>query len=264
MDKQDLPDWPDEYPEPIKYKKDTVNLFLIFVSIALVSFIIICVMSIGFVSIVSETPVDINISIHPQATSTLSANVYPVITPIKTGLSPPTSKAPTTPIPTPKAYVTVNVNEFETYTVYWQRELWENAVFFKFLLEDFEDADEHSLSLPYLTPSGFFLEGKSSGRIRFCSLINGNCIHFRDNEDGLKFSFPKETASKAFGFNYMSSEKWQLTFNDSAINLPRGRGGFVGIVLHKGFAREFIISSPESAQGGMFVDNISYVPIEVP
>jgi len=43
------------------------------------------------------------------------------------------------------------------------------------------------------------------------------------------------------------------------ITVPAGRPGFIGIVIHAGNLNQFILSCTSSAQGGLTVDNISYV-----
>jgi hypothetical protein len=185
-----------------------------------------------------------------------------VVTPIP--LPSPTASRSVTPTPTPEAYVTVNVNEFETYTLYRKRDLWEQAVASDVFIEDFEgdNTGYGGLPLPYLTPIGFFLEGNSSIQfIRNPSLLtSGNYIHFRNWEGGLTITFPAETTVSAFAFDHKAAEDWQLTFHDSVVTIPGGRGGFVGIVLHQDPVTEFVLSSSERVQGGLAIDNLSYVP----
>jgi hypothetical protein len=69
---------------------------------------------------------------------------------------------------------------------------------------------------------------------------------------------------EAFGFDYKPSETWQLTVNGFAIIIPGGRRGFIGIVAHEDYPKWFVLSCAESVQGGLSVDNISYVSISSP
>ena len=170
-----------------------------------------------------------------------------------------------TPTPFPPIYVTLNVNEFATYTIYWKRELWESAIRGTVLTEDFENDDGNygELNFPYLTGKGFLLNGHSSAQIFKDNtlLSSGNLIHFRDWHNGLRFSFPNNSVVSAFSFDYKASETWQLTFNDFVITIPDGRNRFIGIIVHRLFPTDFILFSLEGAQGGLSVDNISYIQI---
>ena len=157
------------------------------------------------------------------------------------------------------------MNEFGTYTIYWKRELWESAISGNTFIEDFENdsGDYGELSFPYLTGNGFLLNGESSAQIFNDNslLASGNLIHFRDWANGLRFSFPNNAVAGAFSFDYKASETWQLAFNDSVITIPRGRNRFIGIVVHNFFPGDFVFFSFENAQGGLSIDNISYIPI---
>jgi len=184
-------------------------------------------------------------------------------TPTQTSTITPTPTA--TPSPLPPIYVTLNVNEFATYTIYWKRELWEGAISGGTFTEDFENdsGDYGELSFPYLTGNGFLLNGDSSAQILNESslLDSGNLIHFRDWGTGLRFSLPNNAAAGAFSFDYKASETWQLAFNDAVITIPGGRNRFIGIVIHDLYPSDFILSSFERVQGGLSIDNISYIPI---
>lgn len=185
--------------------------------------------------------------------------------------STPAESATVTPPPTltrtplPPIYVTLNVNEFATYTVYWNRELWESAVSESPLIEDFENdsGDYGELTFPYLTGKGLLLNGESSAQILSDSSLmsSGNLIHFRDWGTGMRFSFPNNSVVGAFSFDYKASETWQLSFNDTVIEIPGGRNRFLGVIINNFYPGEFILSSFESVQGGLTVDNISYIPI---
>ena len=169
----------------------------------------------------------------------------------------------TTPSPMPEIYVTLNVNEYSNYMVYWKQPLWESAAGDITGMEGFEheEGGYGTISFPYLTGNGFLLTGDSSAQTLQDSnlLESGALLHFRDWENGLTVAFPNEAAAHAFGFNYRSNETWQLTFNNSEIVLPRGRGVFVGIVIHNNCPAEFVLLGPTGAQGGLSVDNILYV-----
>jgi len=190
----------------------------------------------------------------------------PTSTPTSTLTSTPT--ATLTPQPTftslPPELVTPYVTELPGYTVYWRRELWESAIAEPFAIEDFEkDLEGYGeLDFPYMTGNGFLLDGKSSAQLLGNSglLPSGNLLLFSDWEQGLTFAFPNNTAVTAFGFDYTSSEVWRLTVNHVEITLRRGGFTFVGIILQQDFPKGFTLSGPETAQGGLSVDNFSYVP----
>jgi len=173
-----------------------------------------------------------------------------------------------TPSPLPPIYVTLNVNEFATHTIYWKRDLWENAVSGEYEIEDFEqDSNDYGeLTFPYLTGNGFLLTGNSHAQIidNGSLLPNGNILHFRDWEGGLKFDFPNNRKSSAFSFDYKASETWQLKFNGVIITIPAGNNRFIGVIINENFPTEFILSSLERVQGGLTIDNISYVSANTP
>jgi len=187
----------------------------------------------------------------------------PTLTPI------PATTSTATASPVPAAYQTMNVNEYSTFTIYWKRDLWESAITGNILTEDFEkdEADYGELSYPYLTGNGFLLNGgRCPAQIfRDPTLMNsGNLIHFRDFGCGLTFSFPNNMTVSAFGFDYRPSETWRLKVNGTVIAIPGGRKGFLGFVMHENFPTKFNLSCNENAQGGLSVDNISYISISPP
>jgi hypothetical protein len=194
---------------------------------------------------------------------------FSILAPLRTATSTttpsPTATLTATASPLPPIYVTLNVNEFATYTIYWKRELWEDAIGENAFTEDFENdrSDYGELNFPYLTGNGFLLNGDSSAQIFNDNslLSSGNLIHFRDWGSGLRFSFPNNSVASAFSFDYKASETWQLAFNDSIITIPKGTNRFIGVVIHNFFPSDFLLSSFESVQGGLSVDNISYIPI---
>jgi len=198
----------------------------------------------------------------PSSASLLAPTPTP--TPAGTNTPGPTQTPTSTITPLPAHLITPNVTQFATYTVYWSRSLWESAAGENFVIEDFENDrnDYGNLGLPYLTGNRFWLTGKS-----FAEIINspqlletGNLLHFRDWEQGLTLTFPNDIAVTAFGFDYTSPEVWVLTINNFEITIPSRRNRFVGIIVHQDFPKEFTFSSSAYAQGGLSVDNISYIP----
>ena len=189
-------------------------------------------------------------------TSTLT----PTVTPTPTAT--PTQTSTITPLPA--KFITPYVTEVGIYTSVWRRTLWESAVGETFVIEGFEhdSIDYRELGLPYMTENGFLFNGKSHAQMLNGTelLPSGNLLHFRDWEQGLTITFPDDRAARAFGFDYTTNEEWRLTFNNVEITLPTGRNMFVGIILSQDFPKGFTLSSHEHAQGGLSVDNISYIP----
>jgi hypothetical protein len=204
----------------------------------------------------------------PTATSTPTTTLTPMPPPTSTPTSTPTATAS----PVPAAYQTMNVNEYATFTVYWKRDLWESAASASgnVLTEDFEKdtADYGELSFPYLTGNGFLLSGGEHCPAQIfqdaTQLDTGNIFHFRDFECGLTVAFPNDAAASAFGFDYRPSETWQVTVNDAIITIPGGRKGFFGFITHENFPVAFRLSCTETVQGGLSVDNISYISADAP
>ena len=212
------------------------------------------------------------ITATPTVTSTATATstVTPTLTLSPTITLTSTPLPTLTPTPLPAVFLTMFVNKYDTFTVYRQRELWENAISKDSVLtEDFEKdtADYGELSNPYLTGNGFLLVGGSCPAqiLQDATLLpGGNILHFRDFGCGLTLVFPNDSAVSAFGFDYRPSEEWNLRINDTFIIIPEGRPGFIGIVFHTGYPKEFNLSSKANAQGGLSVDNISYIPMVLP
>ena len=133
-------------------------------------------------------------------------------------------------------------------------------------MENFENdrSGSDNLHLPYLTRNKLMLSGKSDVQILHSPqlLETGNLLHFRDWEHGLTLTLPDATPLIAFGFDYTASEEWILTITPETfeINLPGGRNKFVGIILNQDFPTAITLSSSAYAQGGLSMDNISYVP----
>jgi tetratricopeptide (TPR) repeat protein len=150
-----------------------------------------------------------------------------------------------------------------TYELVSNRIVWNKLMGGNIATEDFQKdfADYGELNYPYITGNGFTLTGQSPAQIlQDATLLNsGTLLHFRDWKVGLTFTFPNDADVSGFGFDYQASETWQLTVGNSVITVPAGRPGFIGIVIHAGNLNQFILSCTSSAQGGLTVDNISYV-----
>jgi hypothetical protein len=190
----------------------------------------------------------------------------PTSTPTATITSTPSpTRTPTPTItPLPANLITPGVAKFGGYTAYWRRELWEQAIGKPFRIEDFEqEGTAHgSIALPYLTGNKFLLSGKSYAELidSVQLLPDGTYLHFRDWEQGLTLKFPDETAVTAFAFDYTTPELWVLTYNDVELGLPSGTYQFVGIILYEDTTNEFTLSSSADVQGGLSMDNLSYIP----
>ena len=211
-------------------------------------------------------------TITPTFTATLTSTptLTPTVTPSPT-ITPTLTPSPTaTPSPLPAVFLTMFVNEYDTFIVYRQRGFWESAISGgDMLVEDFEKdtADYGELTNPYLTGNGFLLVGGSCPAqiLQDATLLpSGNILHFRDFGCGLTFVFPNNSAVSAFGFDYRPSEEWNIRIDDSVVIIPEGRPGFVGTVFQASYPTEFKLSSDANAQGGVSVDNISYIPMTLP
>jgi hypothetical protein len=159
------------------------------------------------------------------------------------------------------------VTQFGGYTVYWRRQLWEQAAGAAgagFTVENFEPVRNSlgSIELPHITGKGFSLSGQSYAElIRSVQLLpNGTLLHFRDWEQGLTIAFPDDTPVTAFAFDYTTPEQWVLTYNDVELALPSGSYLFVGFILQQGSTRQFNLASSAYAQGGLSMDDLSYLP----
>ena len=192
----------------------------------------------------------------------------PTVTYTTTSTSPPTITL--TPMSvqeyqaTLQTYIATPFMQLAAYTYYVRRDLWEREAGTGYLIEDFESdaATFDEMVFPYTTQNGYYLEGDSPAQILGASglLPSGNLLHFRNWDRGLRFNFPDGTSARAFGFDYRASEAWQLAFNDSRIPLSIGVPGFIGFVLYQNFPTHFTLIGPNTAQGGLSIDNISYIP----
>ena len=195
-----------------------------------------------------------------------AALLAPTSTLIPTRTKPPTATlTPTSTFtPLPQTLVTPSVIEIFPFGVYDQRQVWESAVGKMVVSEDFEK-DIHGpgeLQFPYMTGNRFLLTGKSNAQILVAPelLDSGNFLHFRAWEQGLTFTFPDDRAVAAFGFDYTTSEEWQLTVSNLDVIMPSGRNQFMGIILLQNSSTKFRLVSSAFAQGGLSVDDISYIP----
>jgi hypothetical protein len=206
-------------------------------------------------------------TVTPSSTPTLipTSTLTPTLT---VTLTPTDTLTPTeTFTPTFAAYKTLNVNDFGWYTVYWNKMLWQSALSAAKTSEDFEGdpASYGELSFPYLTAHGFLFDcGQCSAQILNdpTLLASGNQLHFRSWGSGMQISFPNETPVSAFGFDFVTSEKWQLIFEGMTVDLPVGRSGFVGVIFSQTDPDEFTLASMANDQGGLSIDNITYIDSE--
>ena len=195
---------------------------------------------------------------------TSASLLAPTLTPMVTSTPTATLTATSTSTPLPAKLITPSVIPFPPLTIYWTRTLWEEAVGKNYVIEDFEkDPEDYGeLGFPCFTGNHLILSGKSAAQFLNAPelLPSGNLLHFRDWQYGLTFTLPNDATTTALGFDYASQERWQLTVRNIDVILPSGRNQFVGIVLYEGPTKEFRLMGPNTAQGGLFVDNISYIP----
>lgn len=217
----------------------------------------------------------------------LFAYLFSMMLPPSASWLAPTSTATDTPVPTltfvpivsstitltpmTDPLVTPNADTIPWYTVYFQRDLWQNLIGSATGVEDFEQEPfgGTELSLPYITRNRFILRGTSAAQIlRAPELLDsGNLIHFRDVEQGMIITFPDNAFIAAFGFDYTSSEDWVLTFNQFQMPLAVGDNQFIGVIMQQIYVTEFNLSGLPGAQQGIAVDNITYLavsPVFVP
>jgi len=164
----------------------------------------------------------------------------------------------------PGTSVTSNLNEIIPYRIYDQRQVWESAVGKVIVSEDFETDSQGPVELqfPYVTGNRFLLSGKSEAEILNAPklLESGNLLNFRAWGQGLTFVFPDDSAVTAFGFDYSTAEEWQLRVNNANLVIISGKNQFVGVILFQNPITEFTLVSSAFEQGGLSMDNISYVP----
>lgn len=115
---------------------------------------------------------------------------------------------------------------------------------------------------PYTTTQGWTLTAQASAvELTFWdSGIDGTrVIHFRDFGRRVEFTFPGGQSTRAFGIDTLasSSETWELWVGGRKLTrLARGGIGFVG-VLAENPVTSFVLTSPDHAQGGVSIDNLS-------
>jgi hypothetical protein len=157
------------------------------------------------------------------------------------------------------------VDEYTTFTIYRDRSLWEGQLVGRPAVEDFEkdEADYGELNFPFLTGGGFLIEGQDETSAQILNdsslLESGNYLHMRAWEEGLKFHFPDGQAATAFGFDYRAAEDWILRIDDVDVELPEGRKGFLGVIVHEDYPLSFVLISESHAQGGLTIDNLLYL-----
>lgn len=185
---------------------------------------------------------------------TLSCNLVRTLSP---RVTPTETISPT--------YIALHVNEFPTFTIYWDRLLWEQELAVSPVREDFEldSADPGELSFPFLSGHGFLLEELGDVTAQILNdpnlLGSGNQLHIRAWQEGLGFHFPDGQAVTAFGFDYKGSDDWILRIHEVEILVPKGRRGFVGVIMIEDYPMDFNLTSENNAQGGLSIDNLLYV-----
>jgi len=200
---------------------------------------------------------------QPSSTVTLTPTPSSTFTPVMT-LTP-------TDTPLPASYATFNINDFGTYTLYWKRDLWLKAIsgIGQVQTEDFESdpADPGTLTFPYLTGKGFLLDGSQvTAQILDdpTLMMDGHALLFRCWGTGLRFTLPDGKPTRAFGFDFRSGEDWQLLLQANRVPLTIGQRGFIGVLFPAEGPLDFTLSSPASAQGGIAIDNLSYLVTAAP
>ena len=183
------------------------------------------------------------ITATPGATSNLSRG--------GAGTSTPTSQQPT--------QTAVKI----TYDLFYNKVDWINTIEGNIATEDFEkdEPGDGELYFPYKTGNGFVLEGESPAQIFEAPSLSesGVILQITDGTGGLTFIFPDNANVRGFGLDYLAEESWKLTVGSTVITMPHGRSGFIGIVIYVGDVNSFTLSCTEPVQGGLAVDNISYV-----
>ena len=173
----------------------------------------------------------------------------------------PTPEPTVTATNMPPIYVTLNVNSYPEYTVYWKRDLWESAVGATPTTEDFEsdEADTGAITAPYFTAHSLLFTPRQGEAQLFNDhtlMPSGNLLFYKGVD--ASFTFP-DSAVRAFGFDYRTIQAWQLNVNGFSITIPGGRRSFFGILLRNGRAQQFeLLYTLNAAQNGLSLDNISW------
>lgn len=152
-----------------------------------------------------------------------------------------------------------------SYSVYYDRRSWENAIYSQIFIENFEGdaASSEKLNFPYITGARFLLEGEGLAKITASKAWpTGHRLDLTDWQIGSTLHFPKTGSVTAIGFDYMSSEDWTLIFGESALNnsltIPQSQKTFIGIVFTMGDIDWFRLASKVD-NGQISIDNISFV-----
>ncbi|MBC8159670.1 MAG: zinc ribbon domain-containing protein [Roseiflexaceae bacterium] len=144
--------------------------------------------------------------------------------PFAGGTQPPIPMATPASSVVSSADLTMNMQEYPAYTVYWKRELWERAV--------------------------------QKNRQDVILLNQGTLVQFGDCNQGVTFRFPTDKWVQAFGFDYGPSELGALRFAQYEVVIPAGRQGFVGVVSEHAPTNSFVLLCGEQAQRELVIDNI--------
>jgi hypothetical protein len=167
------------------------------------------------------------------------------------------------------------------FTVFEDRPEWQENIKDIILTEDFESesAGYQVYTTPFETNGGILMQGINAP-IEF-QILDGDLFpdskapHFRDFGKMMSFSFPdrRPVSALAFDYYYSGPDVWELHIEDSVIVLapvvgPDFESQFIGIFIPEGSVSSFILTSPSQTQGGISVDNISFVystePIMMP
>jgi hypothetical protein len=163
--------------------------------------------------------------------------------------------------------------------VFSDRPSWEAAVSGAIFTETFRlERDSYDeLVFPYTTAHGLTLDdvfdtGNVVAQMLPDGLVNGTVApHFRAfSGDHMSFTLPVPV--QAFGFDYFASDwdgpstaEWQVQVGSLVTSLPQtlyDTFDFFGVVLTHPTSplTTFTFANPGFAQGGISVDNVSYVP----
>lgn len=214
-------------------------------------------------------------SFTPTDTLTPTPTLTPTQTPTSTSTAIATPQITATPgaasnfsqggagTSTPAAQQPTQTAVKITYDLFYNKVDWINTIEGNIASEDFEkdEPGDGELYFPYKTGNGFVIEGGSTAQVfEAPSLMDsGVILHLQDGTDGITFNFPEHADVRGFGFDYLADESWRLTVGSAAITLPHERSGFIGIVIYVGDINSFTLLCTEPVQGGISVDNISYV-----
>lgn len=165
-----------------------------------------------------------------------------------------------------QSYSELYVKEYPAFTLYTKEEYWPPQNQYDVLQETFSEdqTDYGELLFPYITGNGLLLEGESAAQILADETLmsDGNMLHFRDWEHGLRVQRADKKAIESLSFNYRASEEWKLVVNGEEIPLPPSRPSFVGLLFHADYPSYITLRSDEKAQGGLSIDTIVLSPLQ--